>query len=117
MLVTLNQQSQSTKGYRMKNFIKVFLILVCVFIISGSVFAIETDQVKRVVDKNFMPIEKNIAEISGIKNTFLHSLGEFFNIMSKCDGVYFTKGWTLDRNCRIVRLAAILYRLEVIEEE
>ena len=70
-----------------------------------------------VVDKNFMPIEKNIAEISGIKNTFLHSLGEFFNAMSKCDGVYFTKGWALDRNCRIVRLAAIIYRLEVIEEE
>lgn len=53
----------------------------------------------------------------GIKNKNLFNMSKFFENLSKCDGVYFTNGWTIDKNCRIARLASIIYNLEIMEEE
>ena len=41
------------KGYSMKSFIKYFLIMLLIFVLTNQVFAIESTQ-KRVVDKNFI---------------------------------------------------------------
>ena len=57
-----------------------------------------------------------VLEQIGVKNKSLYMTGKFFEELSTCDGVYFTNGWALDKTCRIIRLATIIYNLEIMEE-
>ena len=56
-------------------------------------------------------------EENKIINPSLYFLGKSIEAMSKCDSVYFAKGWALAKGCRVERLAAILYKLEILEEK
>ena len=52
----------------------------------------------------------------GINYPYLYLSSKSIRTLSRCDGVYFTRGWSLDRTCRIDRLSAIIYKLEILEE-
>ena len=56
-----------------------------------------------------------------IENNVIHKpllyLGESIAYMSQCDAIYFTKGWALNKRCRVERLTAILYGIEIITDE
>lgn len=65
----------------------------------------------------FIAQKDSLLQQLGVKNKNLYSMSKFFENLSKSDGVYFTKGWTVDKNCRIARLAAILYELDIMEEK
>ena len=53
----------------------------------------------------------------GVKNQTLYDIGKLLETMSTCDAVYFADGWASSKECRIIRLAAILYNFEILEEE
>lgn len=46
----------------------------------------------------------------------LYFIGKSIACMSQCDAVFFADGWAVNRGCRIERLAAVLYNLEIINE-
>lgn len=56
-----------------------------------------------------------------IENSVIHKpllyLGESIAHMSQCDAIYFTSGWALNRGCRVERLTAILYGIEIVTDE
>ena len=56
-----------------------------------------------------------------IENNIIHKslffLGKSIAHMSQCDAIYFTSGWTLAKRCRVERLAAILYGIEIVSDE
>ena len=52
-----------------------------------------------------------------ILNIPLNYLAESLEIMSRCDTVYFCRGWEEARGCRIEHEAAQAYGLEIIYEE
>ena len=58
----------------------------------------------------FTPIET-------VKHKSLWCLAESLSVMSKCDTVYFCKGWKQARGCKIEHEAAKAYGLEIIYEE
>lgn len=68
------------------------------------------------VENQFSIKEKWFIEQLGIKNQTLYDIGKLLETMSTCDAVYFTEGWALSKECRIIRLAAILYNFEILEE-
>ena len=70
-----------------------------------------------VLHYNLTLIDEDTALLFEIKNQYLNIIGNFFKVMAKADAVYFTKGWALDKNCRIARLASVLYNFEIITEE
>lgn len=51
-----------------------------------------------------------------ILNIPLNYLGESLEFMSRCDTVYFCRGWEEARGCRIEHEAARLYGLKIIYE-
>lgn len=57
----------------------------------------------------------NLVE-QGITNAPLHFLARSLDVMSKCDAVYFAKGWENARGCRIEHEAAKAYGLTIIYE-
>ena len=61
-------------------------------------------------------IEENIANTLGIKNTYLYYISNMFDYMSKVDCVYFTDGWLSSKDCRVIRLAAVLYDIEILSD-
>ena len=50
----------------------------------------------------------------GIKNIGLYLLGKSLQEMSKCDAVYFAKGWENARGCRFERAAVNSYGVEML---
>lgn len=56
-----------------------------------------------------------------IENSVIHKpllyLGESIALMSQCDAIYFTSGWALTKRCRVERLTAILYGIEIVTDE
>ena len=52
-----------------------------------------------------------------IRNIPLNYLAESLEFMSRCDTVYFCRGWEEARGCRIEHEAAQDYGLEIIYEE
>lgn len=68
------------------------------------------------VESQFFIQDKLLMEQIGVKNQILYNVGKLFETLATCDAVYFTTGWTLDKGCRIIRLAAKLYDLEILEE-
>jgi hypothetical protein len=52
-----------------------------------------------------------------IKNVGLYCLGKSLEAMSKCDAVYFCKGWDVARGCKIEHEVAKNYGLEIIYEK
>ena len=56
-----------------------------------------------------------------IENNIIHKplffLGKSISYMSQCDAIYFVGGWALAKGCRVERLAAILYGIEIITDE
>lgn len=50
-------------------------------------------------------------------NCPLFWLGKSFEKMSECDGVYFVRGWSSARGCRIEYQAACEYGMYIINEE
>jgi len=56
-----------------------------------------------------------------IGNNIIHKplffLGKSIAWMSQCDAIYFANGWALARGCRVERLAAILYGIEIITDD
>lgn len=53
----------------------------------------------------------------GVKNAALYYLANSIQAMSRCDCMYFVKGWEIARGCRIEHDAAIAYGLEVLYED
>ena len=53
----------------------------------------------------------------GVKNAALYYLANSIKAMSRCDCMYFVKGWENARGCRIEHDAAIAYGLEVLYED
>lgn len=53
----------------------------------------------------------------GVKNAALYYLANSIQAMSRCDCMYFVKGWENARGCRIEQDAAIAYGLEVLYED
>lgn len=53
---------------------------------------------------------------SCVQNDGLFYLGMSLAEMSKCDGVYFCKGWKEARGCKIEHDAALAYGLEILYE-
>ena len=51
------------------------------------------------------------------KNPNLLYIGKTIQAMSQCDNIYFVEGWPTARNCRVERLAAILYNIEILAGE
>lgn len=53
----------------------------------------------------------------GVKNAALYYLASSIQAMSRCDCMYFAKGWENARGCRIEHEAAIAYGMEVLYED
>ena len=53
----------------------------------------------------------------GVKNAALYYLANSIQAMSRCDCMYFVKGWENARGCRIEHDAAVAYGLEVLYED
>lgn len=60
--------------------------------------------------------EKEIAE-QGVVCVPLCYLAKSLEVMSKCDVVYFCKGWNKARGCQVEHFAAKSYGLKVLYEE
>ena len=56
-------------------------------------------------------------EIDGVKNQPVYYLAKAIEVMSKCDVVYFCKGWENSRGCAIEHRIAKKYGLEILEEK
>lgn len=56
-------------------------------------------------------------EALGVKNAALYYLSNSIQAMSRCDCMYFVKGWENARGCRIEHDAAVAYGLEVLYED
>lgn len=63
---------------------------------------------KEYADDAFKDLEEQ-----GVKNIPLYYLAKSLEIMSKCDTVYFCKGWKQARGCRIEHEAAEAYGLKI----
>lgn len=59
----------------------------------------------------------NTKDDNDAKSLPLAHLARSLRFMSRCDAVYFCKGWQDARGCRIEHDAAEAYGLQVIEEE
>jgi hypothetical protein len=64
-----------------------------------------------VLDSYFSDLNTN-----NIKNVGLYYLSKSLEVMSKCDSVYFCKGWEVARGCKIEHEVAKNYGLEIIYE-
>ena len=53
----------------------------------------------------------------GVKNAALYYLSNSIQAMSRCDCMYFVKGWESARGCLIEHVAAVAYGLEVLYED
>ena len=58
-----------------------------------------------------------VLELNGITNKPLWFLTKSLEIMSKCDAVYFCKGWEDTRGCKIEHKIAVEYGMDIIYEE
>lgn len=58
-----------------------------------------------------------VMEALRVKNAALYYLSNSIQAMSRCDCVYFAKGWEDARGCRIEHDAAVAYGLEVLYED
>ena len=63
---------------------------------------------KKYTYEAFMNLEEQ-----GIENIPLYYLAKSLEIMSKCDTVYFCKGWKQARGCKIEHEAAKAYGLKI----
>ena len=70
-----------------------------------------------VVDTYFIDEMDKILENNGIVNKPLWYLSKALRKMSKCDAVYFSKGWEITRGCPIEHSAAFAYGLKIMYEE
>lgn len=52
----------------------------------------------------------------GVKNAALYYLANSILAMSRCDCVYFAKGWENARGCRIEHFIAATYGMDIIYE-
>lgn len=59
----------------------------------------------------------NTKDDNDAKSFSLAHLARSLRFMSRCDAVYFCKGWQDARGCRIEHDAAVAYGLQVIEED
>jgi hypothetical protein len=64
-----------------------------------------------VIDSYFSDFNNN-----NIKNVGIYYLSKALEVMSKCDAVYFCKGWDTARGCKIEHEVAKNYGLEIIYE-
>lgn len=53
----------------------------------------------------------------GVIHRPVYNLAKSLAAMSKCDGVYFCKGWETRRGCQIEHTAASLYGLHILYED
>ena len=51
--------------------------------------------------------------IKSSPKNILTYIGNLIKNLIQCDTVYFTTGWTLSKECRIVRLACLLYDIKI----
>ena len=59
----------------------------------------------------------DLAKNGKLSNRPLFWLAKSLEAMSRCDAVYFCKGWENYRGCKIEHDAAVAYGLEIIYEE
>ena len=62
-------------------------------------------------------LDEDMMNVFRVKNRPLQYLAESLNMMSKCDLVYFVKGWEEARGCRVEHHAAKEYNLAMLYEE
>lgn len=69
-----------------------------------------------VINTYFSDYEKRCEPVNDVANKPLYYLSKSLELMSKCDGVYFCKGWANTRGCRIEYQTANEYGLAIVEE-
>lgn len=67
-----------------------------------------------VINKTFED-EVDISE--GSSSSEIKIIGKNLKRMSTCDAIYCIEGWSVSKNCRIERLTAILYNIEILNKE
>lgn len=65
----------------------------------------------------YFELDHDILKIYGYKNIGLYYLAVSLEDMSRCDTVYFCKGWESARGCCIEHETAVKYGLELIYQE
>lgn len=68
-----------------------------------------------VVDTVFHFINEQMDE-DGVKNQAIYYIANSILAMSRCDCVYFAKGWENARGCRIEHFIAAAYGMEIMYE-
>lgn len=69
-----------------------------------------------VIDTVFHFTDEQMNEL-GVKNASVYYMAASIQAMSRCDCMYFAKGWENARGCRIEHDVAIAYGLEVLYED
>lgn len=67
-----------------------------------------------VINKTFED-EFDISDSSPLSE--LKVIGKNIHKMANCDAIYCIEGWSVSKNCRIERLTAILYNIEILDRE
>ena len=71
----------------------------------------------KVIDTYFIDEIDKVLENNGIVNKPLWYLSKALNRMSRCNAVYFCKGWEDTRGCKIEHKTAVEYGMDIIYEE
>lgn len=77
--------------------------------------AVLTEKGYEVLNTYFDDNEQDLKE-KGFENVPLYHLAKSLKYMSKCNAVYFCKGWENARGCRIEHETAKAYGLDIIYE-
>ena len=77
--------------------------------------AVLTEKGYEVLNTYFDDNEQDLKE-KGFENVPLYHLAKSLKYMSKCNAVYFCKGWENARGCRIEHETAKAYDLDIIYE-
>ncbi len=77
--------------------------------------AVLTEKGYEVLNTYFEDNEQDLKE-KGYENVPLYHLAKSLKYMSKCNAVYFCKGWENARGCRIEHETAKAYDLDIIYE-
>lgn len=65
---------------------------------------------------DYYEMEEGILKKDEVKNIPLYFVARALNAMSRCDAIYFCKGWESARGCKVEHRAAIEYGLKCIYE-
>ena len=73
-------------------------------------FTLQQEVSKKLEKREYLPVETIFIQDN------LHYLSQVFSLMKNCDAIYFASGWTKSKVCRIIRLTAVLYKIEIVDD-